>query len=68
MENRQNQPQDFSYLEALHIKETQLALKEAQIIIHLEKYGEQPKSGIPLFDAFIDVGCPCRECWRDEFL
>lgn len=68
MENRQNQPQDFTYLEALQVKETQLAVREVEIITHLSEFGRQPSTNMPLLDAFIDVGCPCRQCFRDEFI
>lgn len=68
MENRQNQPQDWTYQDALQEKETQLALREVEIIAHLSEHGRQPSTNIPILDAFIDVGCPCRQCFRDEFI
>ena len=68
MENFQQKPIDWSYEKALQRKETQLAIQEAEIIIHLSEFGKQPEIGIPLFDAFIEVGCPCRQCFRDEFI
>jgi hypothetical protein len=72
MENNKPESFDWSFKEASEAanlrQEQMMAVFEAEVITHLEKFGRQPEMGIPILDAFIDVGCPCRQCFRDEFI
>jgi len=70
--NKEGAPQEYWELpieEQLELRDTQLdAVTEAIYITHLEKYGPAPNYGIPIIDAFTNVGCPCWKCLRDDFL
>lgn len=65
--NSNSTPYDKTYKGEMLKIEKMTAVREAEIITHLAKNGRQPLTGT-FIDNFIDVGCPCRQCMRDEFL